>query len=786
MKEIDQLELFEESRLDIREELEKYIIYWRWFLIGIIIALCSAYFYLKLTPVQYSASAYIMIKDNLKSGISDELKVISDLGIVGNGSTNNTENEIFIIKSRKIVGKMVDSLELNIGYFSEWGFKNIEAYGKNSIHINFLNRDAIYNAIDTVFIVDVFSENEVYLKSIEGDLIEKIQFDEIISSQKLGEFTIERNNLIDYPDDEILVVIKPRKDVISSYASKLKINALSDDSSILHLQVRDFSQLKAERILDEVIKQYNLDAVLDKNVVSEKTKVFIEDRLKVVGLELSSVQDNLKDYKTKYNISGYGPEAQILLTTNAEFDIKINELRTQLSLIKWVKEEIALQLDGDVILPTNLGFSDESLSQSIIQFNELVLEKSKLERFAGSQNPSFVTLNSRIKDLKENLRISLKNVTKSIQIQISKLEIEANKARNKVDNIPFLERGMIDIERQKIIYSELYSYLLKKKEEVAISLAVTVPNAKIIDVAHSSDIPIYPKKNIIYLAAILAGVLIPFLLIYIKILLNNKIHNRKDIEAYLDIPYLGDIPILNSSNGMIVNKESRSSTAEAFRLLRTHLSFMLPKATSDSKGKTIFVTSTISGEGKSFVAINLAYTLALTDKKVLVVGLDLRAPKITEYLHMKERKGITNYILDNKLQVDDLKFNSPQVKNVDFISSGVVPPNPSELLLNQRLKDLFKIIKNDYDFIIVDTAPISLVTDTLLIANLADVVLYLTRANYLDKRMLVVPKTLHKENKLPNMAIVLNGTDIREGYGYGYGYGYVEKEKKSFVKRFFG
>jgi len=784
MKKNNQWDLLENANnLNIREEIDKYIIYWRWFIVGIIISFLSAYLYLKYTPVQYSASAYIMIKDNLKSGISDELKVISDLGIVGNSSTNNPENEIFIIKSRKIVGKMVDSLELNIRYLSDWGLKYTESYGNNPIHINFLNKDDLYHSIDTAFVVDILNRNEVSLRSIEGDLLDKVQFNEVINSQELGQFKIENNQLNETVKGETLVVIQPRNYVISSYSSKIEITALNEFSSILHLQVKDYNRLKAEHILDEVIEQYNLDAVIDKNIVSQKTKSFVENRLKAVGLELSLIQDNLKNYKTENSISGYGPEAQIVLESNSEYQAKVNKLKTQLSIIKWAQEEISSQLYNNEVLPANLGFTDQTIAKAVSEFNQLVLEKNKLQRFAGPQNPNFLALDNQIKVLKEKLQASLNNYSKSIQIQISEIGIEANKVKSKVDKIPLLERGMIDIERQKIIYSELYSYLLKKKEEVAISLAITVPNAKIIDVAYSSDIPVSPQKHIIYLIALLAAIFVPFLLIYIKLLLDNKLHNRKDIEANLDIPYLGDIPISISSNGIIVNREARTSTAEAFRLLRTNLSFMLPKSKSEQKGKTIFITSTISGEGKSFVSINLAATIALTNKKVLVLGLDLRAPKITDYLNISDKKGVTNFILDDDLQIDELKFNSPLVKNVDFISSGLVPPNPSELLLNKRLNNLLEIVKNDYDFIIVDTAPISLVTDTLLVADSADMFLYVTRANYLDKRMLIVPKTLYKEKKLPNMAIVLNGTDTRGGYGYGYGY--VEKEKKSLYKKIF-
>ncbi len=784
-QEYDQFEFPEDiDNINVREEIEKYLNYWGWFLIGLCVAFIAAFFYLKHTPKQYSASAYIMIKDNLKSGISDEFKAVSDLGIVGNSSTNNPENEIFIIKSRKIVGKMVDSLNLNISYFKDGEISNGEFFKNSGIELNFINtsQTALHQSIDTAFVVDFLPDNKLVLKSTEGDTLQYSRNNEIIKSKKLGEFKIQKTtgNL----NENILVIIKPRKSVISSYASRIKITPISDFSSILHLEVVDYNKFKAEYILDELIRQYNLDAVIDKNIVSQKTIAFIEARLKNLGNRLGIIQDSLKTYKIEYGISGNPIENEIALETNSENNKKKNQLITELTIINWAEEEIKQLLTKNDILPANLGFSDESISKGIDQINTLLLERKKLLRFSGKKNPSIITLNNQIKDLQQNLLSNLKNLKKSIQIRLNETNVELKKLQETVNKIPNIERGIIDTYRQKLIYSELYSYLLKKKEETSISLAITVPNAKVIDVAFSSGNPVSPSKKKIYLIAFAAGILVPFILIFIKMSLDTKLHNRKDIEDNLDIPYLGDIPHTEFTEKVIVKKETRTSSAEAFRLLRTNLNFVLAKSNKDVRAKVIFITSTTSGEGKSFVSLNLAATLALTNKKVLLVGLDLRAPKITDYLEIEDRKGVTNYILDDKLSLEDIKFNIPEIPNVDFISSGLIPPNPSELLLNPRVEELLNTVKNDYDYVIADTAPVSLVTDTLLIAEMADVVLYVTRANYIDKRMLVVPKTLYKEKKLPNMAIVLNDTNTKGGYGYGYGY--VEQDKKPLYKRILG
>ena len=751
------------------------------------ISFCCAYYYIKITPPLYNASALIIIKDNLKSGISEELKAVSDLGIVGNSSTNNPENEIFIIKSRKIISRVVHSLELNISYFDEQGANTVDAYKNSPIRLNFLDENNIQTNIDTAFVVSFTEKNRFSIKNSEGEILRSAYFDEIINSQDLGSFKINKNLLVSDIGPlrgDVLVVVKPINDAVTNYIERIIVSAVSELSSILKLEINGANRIKAEDILDELIKQYNLDAIIDKNEVSKKTKEFIEERLTSMTIELGLIQDKLKDFKTDFGVSMFSKQAEIAIESISDYDAIIVKLKTQLTLVEWAKNDLKKHAQNYEILPGNLGFSDQITSKAINDYNELVLEKQRLQTNSGEKNPRLIIVQERIQVLRENLYKNLENVKSSINIQLRKALKESKVAQAKIAQIPLIERGLIDVERQKVIYSELFSYLLRKKEETAISLAITVSNAKIIDVAYSSEDSVSPKKIIIYLIALLAGLIIPLLSIYVKFLLNTKIHNRKDIEDNLSIPYLGDIPNSESPEKIIVKTETRTSVAEAFGLLRTNLSFMLPKTSGASRGKTIFITSTISGEGKSFVSLNLAATMALTNKKVLLLGLDLRAPRITDYLSIPDRKGVTNYILDDKLTLKELIFNVPDIKNLDIISSGLIPPNPSELLLNDRVKHLLETAKSDYDLIIVDTAPVSMVSDTLLIADLADLFLYVTRANHSDKKMLIVPQTLHKEKKLPNMAIVLNCTDSKRGYGYGYGY--VEKEKRSFYKRILG
>ena len=566
---------------------------------------------------------------------------------------------------------------------------------------------------------------------------------------------------------------------IAQYRGGLRIAAINENSSVLKLSFTHTIKKKAEDFLNALVVEYNLDAVRDKNEVSQKTKLFINERLYTIGKDLNAIQDQATKFKTDNEITGLSTEGELALTAASVNNKNLIQIQTELSIARGVLANIKTQASKDETLPQNLGFSEGAITTAIIAYNTLVLNKNRLGVNAGSKNPQILQLQNEIKALKSNLKASISNLIASLGEQYLQMNTEANKVNAKLSAIPYLERGFIDIARQQEIISGLYSYLLKKKEETAISLAVAVPNAKIIDLAYSSGVPLSPKRKIVYLGALLLGLLVPFLFVYLKNLLDTHVHTRRDIEDLTSIPFLGDIPHAAEDQKVVMQSNSRTSVAEAFRLVRTNIDFMLPKATQQDRGQVIFVTSTTSGEGKSFIAINLAGAMALSGKKVLLLGMDLRAPKVVDYLGTKETKGITNYIMDPNLVLADLKFTVPALPGLDIVASGAVPPNPAELLLTDRVTNLFSSVKESYDYIVVDTAPVHLVTDTLLLAKQADIFIYVTRANYIDKRMLVVPQTLYNEKKLPNMALLLNDTDSSRGfgdsYGYGYGYGYGEK-----------
>lgn len=788
MKEFEGKGFIEDETLNIREEIEKYLVDWKWFVLGVLISLTLAFFYLKYSTPQYSANSSIMLKDNKKSGISAELAAVSDLGIVGGSSLNNTDNEIEILKSRKIVGQVVDSLNLTITYFVKNGIKETEIYTNSPFKILNLKLNKYFENRDTIFTIKEISKNEFELHNLDGDFIKKYAFGGKIVT-KIGSFTVKRKyDTYDLDlSNGLIVKITSRNKKIDSYISRVSISLANKNSSVLRLSIKDPVKRKSEDFLNELVRQYNLDAILDKKEVSLKTSKFIGERLFKVQQDLADIEDKVKDFKVKKGITGEPKEAELVLEASSRNNSKIIEIQSQLRLAKSLRKDLIDYPENTDYLPQNLGFKDLVLSQSIVSYNELVRRKKKISKSAGGKNPELIEIDYEIISERKNIARSINNLVNSLNIQLSQLKKESSRIRSKVISIPVLERGIIDMRRQNEIIAGQYSYLLKKKEDADISLAVVVPNAKIIDSAYSNGLPVSPKKKIVYLAALFLGLIIPFVLLYVRDLLDTKVHNKRDLENEISVPYIGDIPKADSKEKIVVSNDARSSISEAFRLIRTNLDFMLSSKRNQSK--TIFITSTTSGEGKSFISINLASTLAQSGKKVLLMGMDLRAPKVTEYLGIPNRKGVTNYITDYDLQLDDIKFNIPQVPELDIIASGVIPPNPSELLMSRRIENIFEIVKSDYDIIIVDTAPVNLVTDTLLISKYSDMFLYVVRANYLDKRLLAVPQNLYNEKRLPNMAVVLNDTDPKRQYGYGYGYGgygygYVEVEKPWYKKIF--
>ena len=773
-----------EQDFQIKVVIDQYVSYWKWFILGVFLSLTFAYIYLRYTVPQYKASTTILVKDEKKGGLSSELAAFADMGI--GGGKSNLDNEIEILKSRTLIENTIRKMNLNIAFVAEGKILSTNLYKGAPIIVNFIDQKKDFYSKARSYQFTPISAAAFTLEDLggEGNILQpkkEYSYGQPIAT-KYSTLVINKSfkNASSYAENSqpIQIIISPLENVTESFRGRLTVAPLSKTSSIVELSFVDPVLEKAEDFLDNLVQNYNDEAAADKNFISESTSRFISNRLALITDELDGVEQNVQNFKSKNQLTDIESEVPLFIEGSSEYNKKGVETDIQLNMVASMVDFLNKSKPSD-LLPTNIVSGEAT--ELIGSYNALVLDRNRILKSATDVNPTVIKLNEQLSSLKSNVAASLSRMQSNLRIQKRDLNNKEAVINGKIDRIPVQERQFRVIARQQKVKEELYLYLLQKREETAILLAATEPNARLVDAAKGSKTPVSPKKNIIYLGAILIGLLIPFGIIYLMDLLDTKIKSRMDLEGKSSIPYIGDVPTSESPSELI-KAESRTSSAEALRIIRTNLEFMLSKV-PDGQAKTIFLTSTFPKEGKTFVSVNLAATFALSGKKVLLIGMDIRNPRLDDYLTLPD-VGVTNYLSSKDIQIENLIVKYPGFEDFNVLPAGIIPPNPAELLMNKKVDTLFETLKNKYDYIIVDTAPVSLVTDTLLIAKHADCFIYVARANFLEKRMLNIPNTLYKEQKLPNMCLLLNDTDSTKGYGYGYGYG-VAVEKKPWYKKLF-
>lgn len=762
--------------INLKEELFKYLVHWRWFVLSVFLSLIAAFLYLTVTPKSYNIATKILIKDEKSNDLANQLSAFSEMSLLGN-SKNNIENEVEILKSRTLIYNTLDSLKLNIQYLDTSEVISKDLYKKSPVKLIWNNE---HISKKTTIVLSNIEDNSFDV-SVNDEKIDGGTFGKTINSE-FGSFIINRTAAIN-DLNTITINVFPKIAQAEGYQKNLNVSPTSKTSSIIDVSIIDQTPEKAVDFLNTLVFNYNLAGVKDKRYISENTSNFISDRLDLIATELGDVESQVEGYKNTNNLSDIETEVKLYLDNLSSFEKSVVQNETKINVVNSLISHIS-KSKQDELVPGGL-LNDDASSESFIQeINHLILEKQKLSISATSENAAYIELENQIRALKANLLASLRRNLSSLQIIKNDYKRQESEMQSKLAQVPRQEREFRIIDRQQKVKEALYLFLLQKREETNITLAATDMNAKVIDKAIVTDKPVAPKTMIILLAALVLGGLIPFLVIYVKNLLDTKIKTRFDITDNSNIPFLGDVPTSESSDELM-ELSSRSSAAEAIRIVRTNLDFILSEKAED-ECKVIFLTSTISGEGKTFVSANLAATFSLSGKKVLLMGLDLRNPKLYEYLKVNPL-GISNYITTNNKPLKDFILPVEGYDNFDVLSSGSIPPNPTEILMSKKIKEIFDELKAQYDYIIVDTAPVSLVTDTLLISKHADATIYVVRANKIDKDMLRIPNELYKDNKLNKLTFVLNDSDVTKGYGYGYGYGYGNiVEPKPLWKRILG
>lgn len=772
----------------LREQIDIYIRHWPWFFIAILISIAVAFVFLRYTTPYYQSTTSIIIKDSKGRGAASELAAFEDIGLISGMNTNSIENEIEILKSRRLLKNVVDQLNLNIRYYRVGKIKTSEIFLNKPFEVKILNKNnevdypnyqlqVKITSLDTFQFID--EGNNIDVEAGFGDKIDLPYGSITLIPNPEIQSTIAQEG-----DYFVQVQLSSPERIVSSLRNAIQVSPVVKNSSVINLSLNYPVKDKAEAILNELVLQYNKDAIDDRNMVATNTAEFIEERLQIITEELDSVETDKVTFKQENKLTDIEAEAQLFLESASELNKRQLDLSTQSALV----ENIINYLNEDdltALLPTNLGIPQEGLQELIQNYNQLVLERNRLLRSSTNQNPVVVNLENQINQLKVNVIKSLNNVKSSLSTTLEDLRRQEAVFGSKITQVPDTEKEFRNIVRQQNIKEALYLFLLQKREETSLSLAVTAPKAKIVDHAHSTSNPVSPKPNIIYLAALLLGLLIPFLVIYLRQLLNNKVSNRKDVERLApNINLIGEIPKLGKGEAELIQKNDTSVLAESFRIIRTNLQYIFANNNLVNKPKTIFVTSTVKGEGKTFASVNMAMTLSNVGKKVILVGADIRNPQLHRFFkNAKSKKGVTDFLIQAESNLDDLIQNEPFSKNLDVLFSGSIPPNPAELLLNDRLSILFEELKQKYDYVIVDTAPTMLVTDTLLINKFADITLYVIRADYTERRLLEFPSDCVKDGRLQKVSFILNNVKMSNfGYGNKYGYAYGGENKSIFQK----
>ena len=799
----------EEKPFNLYELIFKYLAYWPWFVVSVIVCVVLAFVYLRYQAPVYNVTASVLIKEedsrNRSMGAaSSALEALQSMG--GFSMSNNFDNEVEIMKSRTLIKKVVTHLGLYIstGEKRFFGY-NTPLYKTSPLEVYMSPEEADKLEDKIKLHLTYTSDNRLTVKAEytlneEEAKIEKT-FDKLpaVFPTPVGviSVTVKDSLLTEWKKENIgnlqlISYINTPTAAAKSYGEHLSVNATSKTTTIAQMAAQNTSRQRAIDFINCLVAFYNQDANDEKNEVAMKSAEFIEDRINIINQELGTTETQLADFKQKSGLTDLTSDAQLALQENSKYEQLRIQNQTQIRLVEFLRDYINNPANAHEVIPANVGLEDKDLSQIIDQYNTLLIERKRLLLTSSETNPAVVNMNTGIEATRHNVQTTVASVLKGLQITKSDLERQARKFAGRISSAPQQEKEFLSIARQQEIKAQLYIMLLQKREENAITLAATATNGRIIEEALPDKDPVSPKKKMIALAALIIGLAIPVGFVYLRDLLKYKIENREDVERITTVGILAELPKCEKpEKGAIVIHENKNDVMEeTFRGLRTNLLFMLGK-----DDKVVLFSSTQPGEGKSFVAGNTAVSLAFLGKKVIVVGMDIRKPGLNKVFNLSRRaEGITNYLSDpDNVNLFDMIQRSDISPNLDILPGGPIPPNPTELVALDVLVHAIDQLKSRYDYVILDTAPIGMVTDTAIIGRVADMCVYVCRADVPPKAGYEYINVLKNEHKFPILATVINGIVMNKrkisygygkkygygkGYGYGYGYGYETEPKR--------
>ena len=770
----------QEKPINLREVYEKYIVYWKWILASVLIACVIGFFYLRTQPYTYHLTTTLLVVDQSKSGAMNEMSMMKQLDVMGFGSSLsmvNNENEV--LKSSALMKRVVNQLELHTTYTTKDFLRTIDLYTASPYYVK----------MDSMALIQLEKTLRFEIAREEGQYTIEGEYNDSAFSQTVkklpamintpaGPISIAlRKGLKFLPQKEITVTISNPNAVGRSISANLLTTEVSKQVDVINIGLNVSNEQKGKDILNTLSAIYNRDAIEQINRSAMNTANFIDDRLRLISGELSDVEGEVENYKQVNQMTDISSDAKIYLERNNEFDQQRIQVENQLSLIRFVEEFISKSANQYALIP-NLGLTDVGLVAVIQKYNELLMNRERIAGGSSEENPALRNMNQQIVSARRSIQVSIANSRKGLEITKRELDSQNQRAVSKIRDLPRQEREFIEIKRQQQVKESLYLFLLQKREEASLTMAITVPKGRVLntpDVGEQTG----PRSKIIMGIFFLLGLAFPLLIIFLRDLINTTISNRAQVEKLSDVPVLSELGHNNTGQVIIDHSSNTDSNAELFRLLRTKLQFTLDYPSQ----KVMMVTSTEPGEGKSYVSLNLAISLSLTGKKVMLMGLDLRKPQLKKHLNLDGEEGMSSILSGHVSDYRSIIQHVAAYPTLDVIPGGVIPPNPNELLMSKRLDDMVEKLRNEYDYIVIDTAPVGAVSDSFLIDRVVDIAIYMCRMDYSDKRNIEFLNHVKADKSLKRPYLVINDVNMQSKYyyhrGYSYGYGNYYGHKKN-------